>query len=86
MTALAGQDKLQDHKRKREELHESKPTQEKKLKKTAPDDGLPPNSILFVQNIPKGLDRQVLITLFKQFPGFKEVRFIPSKADIGNIW
>ena len=83
VTALVGKDKLQDQKRKREQ-HDSKP--EKKLRKNVNEDGLPPNSILFVQNIPKTLEKQVLINLFKQFPGFKEVRLIPSKQDIGIIF
>ncbi|ORY16729.1 putative U1 small nuclear ribonucleo protein [Clohesyomyces aquaticus] len=45
-----------------------------------PDEFLPPNKILFLQNIPSDIDGDELTTIFERFPGFKEVRSIPSRA------
>jgi len=41
---------------------------------------LPPNKILFVQNLPEGCTDMALSMLFQQFPGFKEVRIVPAKG------
>jgi U2 small nuclear ribonucleoprotein B'' len=59
--------------------------EKKPKKKTTAEDNLPPNSILFCQNLPATTTEQVLITMFSQFPGFKEVRTVPGRADIGII-
>ncbi|KAI8909453.1 hypothetical protein DFJ77DRAFT_472557 [Powellomyces hirtus] len=50
-----------------------------------PEDLLPPNSILFVQNLPTETTEQVLAALFQQFQGFKEVRLVPGKSDIAFV-
>lgn len=48
------------------------------------DDLLPPNNILFVQNLPSTSNEVKLSDLFRQFPGFKEVRLVPGKESIGR--
>merc|ERR1712211_136624 len=67
----------------------------KKLKKTKPgkpdsalQDGssnVPPNEILFVTNLPEETNEMMLGMLFNQFPGFKEVRLVPGRADIAFV-
>merc|ERR1712226_497470 len=67
----------------------------KKLKNTKsgkPDSNLqdgsssvPPNEILFVTNLPEETNEMMLGMLFNQFPGFKEVRLVPGRADIAFV-
>ncbi|CAG8682211.1 24297_t:CDS:2 [Gigaspora margarita] len=46
-----------------------------------PDEYLPPNNILFLQNLPGDITGAVLTSLFEQYSGFKEVRSIhPAKG------
>ncbi|XP_076914743.1 U2 small nuclear ribonucleoprotein B''-like [Bidens hawaiensis] len=45
----------------------------------------PPNNILFVQNLPHDTTDDMLQLLFKQFPGFKEVRMIGAKPGIAFV-
>ncbi|CAG8529256.1 1559_t:CDS:2 [Scutellospora calospora] len=46
-----------------------------------PDEYLPPNNILFLQNLPGDITGAVLTALFEQYSGFKEVRSIhPAKG------
>ncbi|CAH1758217.1 7749_t:CDS:2 [Entrophospora sp. SA101] len=46
-----------------------------------PDEYLPPNNILFLQNLPNDITGAVLTSLFEQYSGFKEVRSIhPAKG------
>ncbi|CAB4485060.1 unnamed protein product [Rhizophagus irregularis] len=46
-----------------------------------PDEYLPPNNILFLQNLPNDITGAVLTTFFGQYSGFKEVRSIhPAKG------
>jgi RNA recognition motif-containing protein len=47
------------------------------------EDHLPPNSILFIQNLPENTTEHIIIQMFQQFPGFKEVRLVPGKSDLG---
>ncbi|KAI8811031.1 u1 small nuclear ribonucleoprotein A, partial [Cladochytrium replicatum] len=49
------------------------------------DEYAPPNSILFVQNLPAETTSDILSALFQQFPGFKEVRMVPGKNDIAFV-
>jgi len=51
-----------------------------------PDEYLPPNKILFLQNLPE-MDnlKVVLTTLFGQYPNLSEVRLIPTKKDIAFV-
>ncbi|CAH1447004.1 unnamed protein product [Lactuca virosa] len=45
----------------------------------------PPNNILFVQNLTHDTTEDMLQLLFKQFPGFKEVRMIDAKPGIAFV-
>jgi len=38
-----------------------------------------PNNILFIEGLPSFATEEMLMTLFHQYPGFREVRLIPSK-------
>jgi len=44
-----------------------------------------PNSILFVQNLPKEVNAMMLEMLFKQFKGFLEARMVPGKPGIAFV-
>src|SRR5208282_6100945 len=44
-----------------------------------PDEYLPPNKILFVQNLPDEYDIDALTAIFGRFEGFKEVRLVPGR-------
>lgn len=50
-----------------------------------PDEYLPPNKILFVQNIPDGYDVDGLTAIFSRFEGFKEVRLVPGRSGIAFV-
>ncbi|KZS93224.1 RNA binding protein [Sistotremastrum niveocremeum HHB9708] len=50
-----------------------------------PDEYLPPNKILFLQNLPESVEKDQLTSLFSQFPNLYEVRLIPSKKDIAFV-
>ncbi|KAJ3117705.1 SWI/SNF complex component snf12 [Phlyctochytrium bullatum] len=50
-----------------------------------PAEFLPPNNILFIENLPPETTQQILSDLFNQFPGFKEVRLVPGKSDIAFV-
>ena len=49
------------------------------------DENIVPNSILFIQNLPKETTKDVLTGLFSQFPGFQEIRTVPGKPDIAFV-
>ena len=44
-----------------------------------------PHNILFAQALPLFCDKEMLAGLFGQYPGFVEVRTVPSKKDIAFI-
>ncbi|XP_010545172.1 PREDICTED: U2 small nuclear ribonucleoprotein B'' 2 isoform X2 [Tarenaya hassleriana] len=44
-----------------------------------------PNNILFVQNLPAETTSMMLQLLFKQYPGFKEIRMIEAKPGIAFV-
>ncbi|KAL6200435.1 hypothetical protein ACLB2K_030216 [Fragaria x ananassa] len=44
-----------------------------------------PNNILFIENLPYETTSDMLEVLFKQFPGFKEVRMIDAKPGIAFV-
>jgi hypothetical protein len=49
---------------------------------------LPPNSILFVQNLPQELGdgaQAALTALFRQYAGFKEVRLVPGQWSMAFV-
>lgn len=45
----------------------------------------PPNSILFLTNLPEETSDQLIQMLFVQYPGFKEVRLVPGRHDIAFV-
>ncbi|KAI8913295.1 hypothetical protein EDD86DRAFT_187715 [Gorgonomyces haynaldii] len=69
-------------KRKLEEL---KATEKPKPKRLTPEDHLPPNSILFVQQLPVGTQEHQIVAMFRQFPGYKEVRLVPGNTEIAFV-
>lgn len=50
-----------------------------------PDEYLPPNRILFVQNLPDGFDKDELTSIFGRFEGFHEVRMVPGRSGIAFV-
>ncbi len=50
-----------------------------------PDEYLPPNKILFVQNLPEEYDIDSLTAIFGRFEGFREVRLVPGRRGIAFI-
>ncbi|KAF8655384.1 hypothetical protein AX16_003081 [Volvariella volvacea WC 439] len=50
-----------------------------------PDEYLPPNKILFLQNLPENVTKDQLTALFSQYPNLYEVRLIPTKKDIAFV-
>ncbi|KAI6781761.1 U1 small nuclear ribonucleoprotein-like protein [Emericellopsis cladophorae] len=50
-----------------------------------PDEYLPPNKILFLQNLPEEYDVEALSTIFGRFDGFREVRLVPSRRGIAFV-
>ena len=50
-----------------------------------PDEYLPPNKILFVQNLPDDYDIESLTGIFGRFEGFREVRLVPGRRGIAFV-
>ncbi|TAQ85448.1 hypothetical protein B7494_g6233 [Chlorociboria aeruginascens] len=50
-----------------------------------PDEYLPPNKILFVQNLPENYDIDALTMIFGRYEGFREVRLVPGRRGIAFI-
>ncbi|OIW32445.1 RNA-binding domain-containing protein, partial [Coniochaeta ligniaria NRRL 30616] len=50
-----------------------------------PDEYLPPNKILFVQNLPDDFDVEALTNIFGRFEGFREVRLVPGRRGIAFV-
>ncbi|KAK3944834.1 U2 small nuclear ribonucleoprotein B [Diplogelasinospora grovesii] len=50
-----------------------------------PDEYLPPNRILFVQNLPDDFDKDALTAIFSRFDGFREVRTVPGRSGIAFV-
>jgi RNA recognition motif-containing protein len=50
-----------------------------------PDEYLPPNRILFVQNLPDDMDKDALTAIFGRFEGFREVRTVPGRSGIAFV-
>ncbi|EJD03796.1 RNA-binding domain-containing protein [Fomitiporia mediterranea MF3/22] len=52
-----------------------------------PDEYLPPNKILFLQNLPESVtdSKDQLLALFSQYPNLHDVRLIPTKKDIAFV-
>ncbi|KAK1385137.1 U1 small nuclear ribonucleoprotein A [Heracleum sosnowskyi] len=54
-------------------------------KSAVPEAPAPPNSILFIQNLPHQTTPMMLQMLFCQYPGFKEVRMVEAKPGIAFV-
>ena len=54
-------------------------------KSALPEAPAPPNSILFIQNLPHQTTPMMLQMLFCQYSGFKEVRMVEAKPGIAFI-
>jgi U2 small nuclear ribonucleoprotein B'' len=50
-----------------------------------PDEYLPPNKIIFLQNLPDDYDVEGLTTVFGRFDGFREVRLVPGRRGIAFV-
>ncbi|GAA5911421.1 hypothetical protein JCM6882_004998 [Rhodosporidiobolus microsporus] len=50
-----------------------------------PDEYLPPNKILFVQNLPDDTTKESLEALFRPYPNLIEVRTIPGRKNIAFV-
>ena len=50
-----------------------------------PDEYLPPNKILFVQNLPEEYEIEALTSIFGRFEGFREVRMVPGRRGIAFV-
>ncbi len=50
-----------------------------------PDEYLPPNKILFVQNLPEDYDIDGLTAVFGRFEGFREVRLVPGRKGLAFV-
>ncbi|KAI0506135.1 RNA recognition domain-containing protein [Xylaria bambusicola] len=62
-----------------------KPTGGAAANAVVPDEYLPPNKILFVQNLPDDYDIEALTGIFGRFEGFREVRLVPGRKGIAFI-
>ncbi|KLT44151.1 RNA-binding domain-containing protein [Cutaneotrichosporon oleaginosum] len=61
------------------------PTAAKKPRLQMPDEYLPPNNVLFVQNLPEGTTAEDLREVFEQYAGLQEIRTVPAKRDIAFV-
>ncbi|EPQ29168.1 uncharacterized protein PFL1_03455 [Pseudozyma flocculosa PF-1] len=50
-----------------------------------PDEYLPPNKTLFLQNIPDGVGKGELESLFSGYSGYTDIQTIPGKASIAFV-
>jgi U2 small nuclear ribonucleoprotein B'' len=50
-----------------------------------PDEYLPPNKILFLQNVPESYDVDALTAIFGRFDGFREIRLVPGRRGIAFV-
>ncbi|OCF37323.1 RNA binding protein [Kwoniella heveanensis CBS 569] len=66
-------------------LSETGAAPSKKQRLQMPDEYLPPNSVLFIQNLPEGTTSEDLREVFEVHPGLVEIRTIPAKKDIAFV-
>uniref|UniRef100_K4ADJ3 RRM domain-containing protein n=3 Tax=Setaria TaxID=4554 RepID=K4ADJ3_SETIT len=89
------EEKAAEKKRRAEEAQQSGPNasaaqsngtgyQASRLGKVSQEQ-LPPNNILFIQNLPDQTTSMMLQILFQQYPGFREVRMIEAKPGIAFV-
>lgn len=50
-----------------------------------PDEFVPPNKVLFLQNLGKDMDVDALTAIFQAFDGFREVRLVPGRKGIAFV-
>ncbi|KAG5985327.1 hypothetical protein E4U55_006099 [Claviceps digitariae] len=67
----------------------SKPTSLKSTgpiaSQVVPDEYLPPNKILFLQQIPEEYDVDALSAIYSRFEGFREIRFVPGRRGLAFV-
>ncbi|KAL1408034.1 hypothetical protein Q8F55_004831 [Vanrija albida] len=61
------------------------PSAAKKPRLQMPDEYLPPNNVLFIQNLPDGTTQEDLREVFEQYPGLVQIRTIAAKKDIAFV-
>ncbi|KAK9452067.1 uncharacterized protein V1518DRAFT_49204 [Limtongia smithiae] len=57
----------------------------KRMATSLADELLPPNKILFLQNLPDDITSDQLTAVFDKFPGFFEVRLVPGRKGIAFV-
>jgi U2 small nuclear ribonucleoprotein B'' len=50
-----------------------------------PSQHLPPNKVLFLQNLPDSATKEGLVQVYSQFEGFREVRMVPGRKGIAFV-
>ncbi len=50
-----------------------------------PDEYLPPNKILFLQNVPEDYSVEDLTGIFGRFESFREIRLVPGRRGIAFV-
>lgn len=50
-----------------------------------PSHHLPPNKVLFLQNLPDSTTKEQLVQIYGQFDGFREVRMVPGRKGIAFV-
>ncbi|KAK9733737.1 hypothetical protein RND81_04G088600 [Saponaria officinalis] len=55
------------------------------VRPVVPEAPAAPNNILFIQNLPHEANSLMLSVLFRQYPGFKEVRMVEAKPGIAFV-
>jgi RNA recognition motif-containing protein len=50
-----------------------------------PSHHLPPNKVLFLQNLPESATKEQLVSIYSQFEGFREVRMVPGRKGIAFV-
>jgi hypothetical protein len=46
---------------------------------------LPPNKVLFLQNLPDSATKEQLVQIYSVFEGFREVRMVPGRKGIAFV-
>src|SRR5271170_1790949 len=52
---------------------------------TIPSHHLPPNKVLFLQNLPDSTTKEELVQIYSVFEGFREVRMVPGRKGIAFV-
>ena len=50
-----------------------------------PSHHLPPNKVLFLQNLPDSTTKEQLATIYSLYEGFREVRMVPGRKGIAFV-